>query len=245
MPEGPTLIMLKEEVQALQLEGKKLIDLTGYAELDKKKFINKKVVEFRTWGKHFLICFNDSTIMVHLMLFGSYLINERKKTNVKLGLKFNDAEINFYVVNVKVYDEPADEVYDWSGDIMSDEWDSAKALKKVKEKPQELLSDLLADQHIFSGSGNIIKNEALFRAKLHPLNKAGDVPDKKLKELITKVRRFSFEFLKAKKSDTLDKHFKVYGKKECPDCKGELKKEHLGKSRRRTYYCEKCQILYK
>lgn len=244
MPEGPTLIMLKEEVQALKLEGKKIIDLVGYAEIDKEKFINKKVVEFKTWGKHFLICFNDSTIMVHLMLFGSYLINESKKTNVKLGLKFTNAEINFYVVNVKVYDKAAEEIYDWSVDIMSGVWNSAKAFKNVKDHPKDLLCDILVDQQIFAGSGNIIKNEALYRAGLHPLNKVGDVPDEKLKEIITRLRRFSFEFLKAKKADTLDKHFLIYEKKVCPECNGKLKKEYTGKNKRRTYFCENCQKLY-
>ncbi len=245
MPEGPTLIILKEAVQALHLEGKKLLKLDGNSEIDKKPFFNKKVVEFRTWGKHFLICFNDSTIMVHLMLFGSYLINNRKEAKLRLGLHFKSDEINFYTTNVKVYDQSVDELYDWSVDIMADEWKPSLAFKKVKLHPKTLICDILMDQQIFSGCGNIIKNEALYLSGLHPENKIENVPDNKLKELIKKVRLFSFQFLKAKKSDTLGELFKVYGKKICPKTKNELKKEYMGKGRRRTYFCEKCQVLYK
>ena len=37
--------------------------------------------------------------------------------------------------------------------------------------------DVLIDQHIFAGVGNIIKNEALFRAAVRPLSVVSKIPE--------------------------------------------------------------------
>ena len=62
-------------------------------------------------------------------------------------------------------------------------WNPSKAKKKLKEIPDTLVADALLDQNIFAGVGNIIKNEVLWRIKVHPKTKLGDLPTKKLNEL--------------------------------------------------------------
>src|SRR5690349_6260401 len=162
MPEGPSIVILKEEVQAFK--GKKVILASGNTKIEKERMNGQKIIDFKSWGKHFLICFKGFTLRVHFMLFGSYRINERKVTPPRLTLEFADGtELNFYACSVKFIDEPLDEVYDWSVDVMSDSWDPKNAKKKLKAAPGMLACDALLDQNIFAGSGNIIKNEVLFR----------------------------------------------------------------------------------
>lgn len=79
MPEGPSIVILREAVKALNLTGKPIIEAEGNAKIDLDRLINQKVIAFKSWGKRFLICFDKLTIRIHLMLFGSYLIKERKK----------------------------------------------------------------------------------------------------------------------------------------------------------------------
>lgn len=243
MPEGPSIVILREAVEALHLKGKKIIHVSGNADIDKSRLLDQKVTDIRTWGKHFLVCFKGFTLRIHLMLFGSYLINERKKGTLKLSLQFSKAELNFYACSVALIDQPVDDIYDWTGDIMSDTWKPAAALKKLKQIPETLVCDALLDQDIFAGSGNIIKNEVLFRIRLHPSSVIGKVPDTKLKEMIRETRKYSFDFLKWKQENTLKKHWLAYGKKICPRCDIPFHKDYLGKTKRRTFYCNNCQIV--
>ncbi|RZL15834.1 MAG: endonuclease, partial [Pedobacter sp.] len=99
------------------------------------------------------------------------------------------------------------------------------------------------NQKIFSGVGNIIKNEALYRAKIHPLNKVKDIPDSKLKLLIKQTRGYAFDFLEWKKAGTLKKHWEVYSKKVCP-LNHDIEKKEIGDTKRQTYYCNHCQKRY-
>ncbi|HYC29271.1 MAG TPA: DNA-formamidopyrimidine glycosylase family protein, partial [Chitinophagaceae bacterium] len=146
MPEGPSIVILKEAVQAFK--GKKIILASGNTKIEKERMNGQKIIDFKSWGKHFLICFKGFTLRVHFMLFGSYRINERKITPPRLTLEFAEGELNFYACSVKFIDEPLDEVYDWSADVMSDSWDPKKAKKKLNAEPAMLACDALLDQNI-------------------------------------------------------------------------------------------------
>lgn len=243
MPEGPSIVIMKEQVQLFT--GKKVLEVGGNAKVEKEKALGQKVIAFKSWGKHFLICFKDFTIRVHLMLFGSYRINEEKETSPRLSLKFDNGYLNFYACSVRIIDEPLDEVYDWSVDIMSPDWDAAAAKKKLKQHPAMLACDAILDQDIFAGAGNIFKNEVLFRIKVHPLSLIGKLPAKQLKLLIDETHNYAFDFLEWKKKFELKKHWLAHTKTICPRCDIPFAKEYLGTHHRRTFYCNNCQVLYK
>lgn len=64
-----------------------------------------------------------------------------------------------------------------------------------------LTCDVLLDQKVFAGIGNIIKNETLFMAKLHPLSRVENILEEKLKEVISNERAFSARFYDVRKRD--------------------------------------------
>jgi endonuclease-8 len=177
-------------------------------------------------------------------LFGKYSINEKKPTPVRLGFRFQKGEINFYNCSVKFITEPLEQVYDFTADVMNESWDPKAARKKLKAKPDMLVCDALLDQQIFSGVGNIIKNEVLYRIKIHPENLVGNLPPKKLTELINEARTYSFDFLKWKKQYVLRKHWLAHTKKTCSRDGSPIIKKYLGKTNRRTFFCERCQVKY-
>lgn len=242
MPEGPTIIILKEEVQSFI--GKKIAQVEGNSKLDIQRLCGQKITDFKSWGKHFLICFKSFTVRIHFMLFGSYRINEQKEAVPRLRLIFNKGEINFYACSVKFIEENLDEVYDWSSDVMSDSWDPRAAELKLSNKPTMLVCDALLDQQIFTGVGNIIKNEVLFRTHIHPESPVGNIPRKKIKELIKEARNYCFDFLNWKKEFVLKKHWLAHTKVICPRCNIRLTKKYYGKTKRRSFFCENCQIKY-
>ncbi|UKT65330.1 DNA-formamidopyrimidine glycosylase family protein [Pedobacter mucosus] len=244
MPEGPSIIILKDLIKDLDLHKPEIIEVAGNLE-DKLKdrLLHQHIQSFKSWGKHFLICFKDFTLRIHFMLFGTYLINDRKKNTLKLGLTLPKDELNFYNCKIDILEGDIDDHYDWSVDIMADHWDEKAALEKLKQLPESFVCDVLLDQQIFAGSGNIIKNEVMYRVGVHPLTKIKDLPAKKLKDLVKEIRKYSFDFLKWKSVNKLSEHWEVYLQKTCP-FGHKINKEKLGKTHRQTYYCSKCQKLY-
>jgi endonuclease-8 len=242
MPEGPSIVILKEAVK--QFKGKKILEVTGNTKMNLPVLKNQVVVDFKSWGKHFLICFKTCTIRIHFMLFGSYRINERKDTIPRLGLRFRNGELNFYTCSVQLIEEDLDEVYDWSADVMNKKWDPSKAKKKMLADPGMLVCDALMNQQIFSGVGNIIKNEVLFRIKVHPESKVGSLTTTRMKALLKEAVDYSFDFLEWKKAFVLKQHWLVYNQKTCPRDHIPFVKKYMGRTNRKTFFCPGCQKRY-
>jgi endonuclease-8 len=243
MPEGPSIVILKELTE--YFEGKKILHAEGNTKLDLNRLTGQKIKSIRSWGKHFLIELNGFVIRIHFLMFGSYRINERKDAPPRLSLQFaRGKEMNFYSCAIKYIEGKLEDTYDWSIDVMSDEWSSANALKKLRAMPSALVCDVLLDQNFFSGVGNIIKNEVLFRIRVHPLSTVGALPAAKLREMVNQARQYSFEFLEWKKEFVLREHWLAHNKKTCPRCHIPYVKAYLGKTNRRTFYCERCQKKY-
>ena len=162
----------------------------------------------------------------------------------RLSLGFDSGEINLYACSVRFIEEPLDLVYDWWADVMSEHWDPTLALKRLRARPDMLVCDALLDQDLFAGVGNIIKNEVLFRIRVHPLSTVGGLPAKKLRELVQQARQYSFDFYQWKKQYVLKKHWLAHTRRTCPRCTLPLNKAHLGRTNRRSFFCDHCQVRY-
>lgn len=58
-------------------------------------------------------------------------------------------------------------------DVCSPKFSFSSAEREVKKQTGRMLCDVLMDQKVLPGVGNIIKNEALFDSGLHPAIKVG------------------------------------------------------------------------
>jgi endonuclease-8 len=129
--------------------------------------------------------------------------------------------------------------------VIADAWDPAQARKTLSARPELIAADALLDQDLFAGVGNIIKNEVLFRIRVHPESEVGALPPRKLAELVEQAREYSFDFLAWKKAYVLKKHYQVHTKTHCPRDGTRLTyRKHLGRAQRRAFFCETCQKLY-
>lgn len=245
MPEGPSIVLLREET--IQFTGRKVLAVDGNTKtIEIARLLNKKVLEFKSWGKHYLICFNGFTVRIHFLLFGSYSINAPKEGRLtRLHLKFTNGDIYFYACSVKILEGDVNEHYDWSGDVMNDAWDGKKAKQKIKEIPKELICDTLLNQNIFAGVGNIIKNEVLYRVGVHPESRNGKIPAVKMNKLVKEARNYSFDFLNWKREYVLRKHWLAHKKKTCAKCGGPIMLKYTGLNKRRSFFCPKDQPRYK
>lgn len=243
MPEGPSIVLLKEAMQ--QFIGKRIISVSGNSKIDQNRLINEKVISLQSWGKHLLICLKDFTLRVHLLMFGSCLINEKKEQPARLSIKFKNGEINFYSCSIKFLEGDVNAHYDFTSDVMNDAWDPKNAEVKLKQAGKKLICDMLLEQPVFSGVGNIIKNEVLYRVKVHPESIVKKLPELKIKKLVKEARNYSFEFLEWKRNYVLRKHWLAHTKTICLRCNHPILKKYTGIKNRRSFFCTKCQPLYK
>lgn len=242
MPEGPSIVILREA--AAKFRGKTVRRALGNSSLDLTRMEGRRVIALRSWGKHFLIEFSGFSLRVHMLMFGSYRIDERKPSPPRVSLQFDNGELNIYASSLKYIEGKLDETYDWRTDVMNDAWDPRLARRRLKQQPDTLICDALLDQELFAGVGNIIKNEVLFRQRVHPESTVGALPPRVLGRVIADARAYSFLFLEWKRAFELKKHWQIHIKRTCPTCGGPVSKTYPGKSRRRTFFCPNCQIRY-
>jgi len=242
MPEGLSIVIAKEQI--LPFIGERIVVVSGNSKIDITRAENEKLLDVRTWGKHLLLCFEGFTFRIHFLLFGTCRINETKNTPLRLGLDFSNGVLNFHGASVKILEGDIDSHYDWSADVMNATWSAKAALDKLHDVPRALICDALLEQHIFSGVGNIIKNEVLYRVHVHPESIVGKIPHDKLEAIITQSRQYSFEFLAYKKAGVLKKYWLAHTKKICLRCNLPLLKKYTGNKKRRSFFCINCQDLY-
>jgi len=244
VPEGPSIVILRE--QAERFAGRRVLEVTGNSRLDIQRLHGRTLRAVRSWGKHFLMDFGTLALRVHFMLWGSWRIDEPREATPRLGLRFRTGRIDFYTASLRLLDDDLDALYDWSADVMSDAWDPAAARRKLRARPDTLVCDALLDQDVFAGVGNIIKNEVLFRIRVHPESTVGALPPRKLGELVRQAREYSFDFYEWKKAFVLKKHWLVHTKRTCPrDGQPIQYRKALGRAQRRAFWCDACQRLYR
>jgi endonuclease VIII len=240
--EGPSLVILREELAPFK--GKKIIEVEGNSRTRIEDLKGKKILNILSWGKHLILEFTGGiALRVHFMMYGSYRINEQKeRISPRLALHLKNGEINFYACSIKFLEDNISKIYDWEIDIMSDQWKEDKVYKRMKEKKDEEIGDVLLDQTIFAGVGNIIKNEVLFNLHLAPTLKTGVLNPRQLKAVIKEARLYSFKFYKWKKKFELKKHWRIYRKGKCPDCGMRSIMKKTGKLNRISFFCPACQL---
>ncbi|QMU28230.1 DNA-formamidopyrimidine glycosylase family protein [Adhaeribacter radiodurans] len=243
MPEGPQIIILKEQLE--QYVGQEILEAKGTVKnIPVQNLKNQILTEIKTYGKVLLLCFPTFTIRIHLMLFGKYAINQELNRELRLGFTFETGEVNFYACDCRLISEHLNQVYDWSTDVMHPSFNQVKVLEKFYCHPERLICDALLDQKILAGVGNGIKNEVLFRTHIHPASLMGQVPEAALKNLIRTCVTFSKEYLSWKQEGTEKENWQVYQQRVCLRDQVPLRKEKIGKPVRSCYFCEKCQVLY-
>ncbi len=241
MPEGPSLKVYAS--QLARFEGKKITESGGYKNPFAERITGKKILEIKTYGKYFIFQFDKFFFTIHLGLFGSYLINDVKKVNAAFSMHFGSDFVNFYVVNVKLFDGKADDHFDSKFDPFSEDFDAKLIQDRLTEKfPKKKIGDVLMNQDLFPGVGNVIRNEVLFLAKIHPESLVEKIPEKKIKELISEIQEFSVASVPLVEKKIWKSSSAVYRKEEFKGKKVEMYESKAIK--RKTFFVKSIQKLY-
>jgi endonuclease-8 len=247
--EGPSLYLAAKQLKPFK--GKTVLSVSGNTKIEKERILNQKVKNIFSWGKHLIIQFDEFALRTHFLLFGAFEAtvddatltgDYRRAYAPRLQLDFENGDIKLFNCSVKFLEtKNAKADYDFTVDIMSSKWNGDQAFDTISSKPNAEIADILLDQEIFAGVGNIIKNEVLWRARIHPQAKVKEIPPSQLKELIAETKKFSLLFYKWRKVFKLRKHLDIYQKSTCPRCGSKVKREKTGKRNRISHFCPVCQ----
>ncbi len=242
--EGPSIVIATQELD--EFVGLRIIKAQGTAKLNFDSFKNKKLISTYSWGKHLILTFEHVCLRIHFLMFGSYRIDNPRDNRIpKLQLSYAGHEIYFYSCAIKIIDKNFQLSYDFEADVMSPVWDEDSALEKISLNQDKYVCDVLMDQEIFAGVGNIIKNEVLYKLKMHPELKISDLNKSFKKKLVHEASAYSHKFFEWKLANELKRNWKIFRKKTCPVCQNKVTKRLTGKLERVSHYCETCQPLKK
>lgn len=240
MPEGPSIAIAAEELAFLR--NKTVLEVSGNSKQPIVRLEKKKILDVFSHGKRLNIQCKGFGLRIHFMLFGSYRVDEEREGIMpRLMLRTKGGTAYFYSCSARLEEGDLRAGYDFRIDVMSPEWDRKHVRSLVKRQSDETLDDILMDQDIFAGVGNIIKNEVLFRRRLLPTRTAGSLTARQLSAFVDEAHAFSLLFYELRKQFVLKKNLQIHRRAACPVCMGKVTHEKTGKRNRMSHYCGHCQ----
>lgn len=238
--EGPSVHALADDLQ--HLVGQRVVETAGNArepiealegrEITRVEAIKKRLV-LRTGSPDEL----GPAAVVHFLMYGTWRLNERRDREPRLSLRLTGDELNVYSCSAKVLEGDALAELDPTGDVLREGFDADRARKALTE--DRIVADILLDQDVFGGVGNIVKNEALFRAGVHPRRSGVDLSKEERAALfdanVGLARRWYED------PDGARAIIRIYRKASCPACGSATEKAEVGVLERITTWCPTCQ----
>ena len=226
--------------------------------------INKTFREVKSIGKWLVFDLGDYSYLSHLRMEGKYFIKPSDEEYNKhehiifhldnnTDLRYHDVR-KFGVMILSKTDDinNQEEIKKLGLEPDSKELTKEYLYNKIN-KSNKPIKELLLDQTIINGLGNIYVDEVLFASKVHPeklgknitLTECQSIIDNSYK-IITKATECGGTTIRSYTSSLgvtghYQDYLKVHTKKdeECPNCKNKIIKTRVGG--RGTYICDKCQ----
>jgi len=207
------------------------------------------VEEVRSVGKHLLMqFFGDLVLRTHMKMNGSWHIyrpGERWKrphrdmrivisTDEYVAVAFTVPVAEFHTSRTLTRD---DDLRRMGPDLLGATFDRDEALRRIRARPNEEIANVLLNQRVIAGIGNIWKSESLFCAGIDPFKRVADLDDTQLERVVD----CAYKLLK--RSAAGRSEFSVYsrGNDPCRRCGSPIRYRKQGTDARGTYWCAKCQ----
>lgn len=274
-------ILLKRRIVDVWSDTKKLIKQPDF-EIFKKQVRELEIINIRRRGKNILIDLSDNfTLLIHQkltghLLYGKWTIQKNKVVPLLHGAlddpMNNFIHVIFYLDNnyqlalsdlrkfAKIILAKTDEIENLKEikEIGPDPLDKNfdfKTFKKVIKKQRGKIKQVLMEQKVIAGIGNIYSDEILWWAKIHPLRTTASLTDEELKKLYHYTLEVLKTAIKARGSSvsdyrdpkgekgSYDQIRRVYRREnqKCYRCGTLIKRIKIGG--RSSCYCPICQKL--
>lgn len=231
----------------------------------KKQLKKACILEVKRRGKYIILVLTTGHLVIHLGMSGTLSIQSLTRPTKKHDhvicllsnehrLVFNDPRRFGSVLFAKTLDslKPLQKL---GPEPLSDTFD-APYLNAMAQKRKITLKQLIMDNQVVVGVGNIYASESLFDAKLNPLRQASTLTLKEAKQLVIAIRNTLKAAIKAggttlkdflnadgKAAGYFQQQLQVYGRENlaCHRCDTTI--QRCVTQQRATYFCPSCQKL--
>jgi endonuclease VIII len=274
VPEGDTIYRAARALGHV-LEGKLVTRfetaLAPLASIDDDTPVAGRIVEkVESRGKWLLVHFSEDLILVtHMLMSGSWHIYRagerwrrgRREMRVILAtadfeaVAFNVPVAKFYTVRTLARNSAIPKL---GPDLLSKAFAADDAKARLLANGDEQIANVLLNQHVMAGLGNVYKSEVLFACGLHPFRLVSTLTSAEVDCILDRAKRF----LEANVKDGADGGMVTYTGlrrttrasdpgarlwvyrrqgKECRRCGTAILMRRQGPGARSTYWCPECQ----
>lgn len=228
-----------------------------------KDIIGRRILSISRRGKAVIIALSGGYMLAfHQRMSGRLLVCSKRREEKK----HIHAEIAFTDGTMLYFHDPRKFGVIWYGkedEVMRDAYFArlgADALtvplgefKRRLLTKKGMLKPTLLRQDVFAGIGNIVADETLWEARLHPERKITSLSESEIKKLFSALKKVLRRGIRAQGTTLRDwahpdgarggfqEYFRVYGRKNlpCPRCGTKIKRIVVGG--RGTWICTSCQ----
>ncbi len=263
MPELPEVQTIVTELKS-GVQGKIIKGIESFREGTVEIFgdelsSDESITEVYRRGKYIIIKTLRNTIVVHLRMTGKLILDNQIPEN----LKHIRAVISLYDNTFIIFDDVRTfgtiRIYPASMSISSlenlgveplSESFNASYLKDRIKNSKSPIKNILLNQQIIAGIGNIYACEILFRSLINPTAKPHELCNDDIVKIVKNTKEVLKEAIKCNgttisdyrrvddKQGSFQNFLQVYGKEVCPLNHKILKIKQAGRT---TYYCPVCQ----
>lgn len=260
MPEGDTIHKIANYL-APKLKGRRI----GRGRAPRHPEVSlagRRVRDVHAHGKHLFIDLDDGhTLRTHLGMHGSwhrYALDEAwRKPEHWASVVFDVGDDVYVCFNAREVEWlRTDSVHRrivgtrLGPDLVDTSAETDQIVRRARElhEGDACLADVLLDQRVAAGIGNVYKSELLFMFRQHPDTELQTVPDATLREIFTEAGRLLRRNLGGgrrvtRHGDESTARLWVYRREgePCLRCGTPIKRRKVGWTQRSTYHCPHCQ----
>ena len=249
--------LLNKKITNIRIIYPKIIDIGS---LDFKNLIGKKLTDVNTKGKFLIFTFEDLYLVSHLRMEGKYFIKKLDDCNEKhehIIFEFGDLSVRYHDTRKfgRMYLTKDLKNYKSLEKVGLEPFDKklTKEILKNNLKSKLPIKELLLNQSIIAGLGNIYVNEVLFASHINPLKKGEDISLNECQkiidnsvEILNNAIKYGGTTIKSYTSSlgvtgSYQNYLMVHKRENepCKLCQTPIINIKVGG--RSTYYCPKCQ----
>jgi endonuclease-8 len=248
MPEGDT-IHRTATMLASALEGK--IVLAARPET-LRRLAGRTITAVEPVGKHLVIRFdNGLALHSHMRMRGVWHVYRpgerwrRPAWQLKAALETADSvAVCFSAPVVELIRDVAARVGHLGPDIVAEEWSPSVAVARARMLDAMPIGDVLLDQRVVAGIGNVYRCESLWSRRINPWKPVRELDDETLGGLFDTAR----DAMRANLAGGV-RRFPGYGlgavhsraRRPCPRCGTPIRVRAMGEHARLVYWCPTCQ----
>ena len=236
---------------------------------DDHPITGRRVDDVRSMGKHVLMRFSDGLVLrTHMRMNGSWHLYRpgerwrRPRRDMRIVVATADFEAVGFNIPVAEFIREREvarheELRRLGPDLLSDDFDEEDAIARVQARGTSAIADVLLNQRVVAGIGNVYKSETLFACGVNPFVAAGALDRDGVRQILKTARKFLLAnvstglapmttytgFRRTRGHGDPGERLWVYGRahQPCRRCGTSIRMQKQGTDARVTYWCPKCQ----